>query len=321
VGLVLACALLLAEPVCAAPLTQTQQAPGGTVVRVELNDDTVALSATLTLTLTIEAQEPLEVEPIKLLTTARAWQATPLAGSETTALPSGRVRWQLTYRVEPLQPDPAGVALQLEPVRLRVGGDPAPFTVGFKPLTIAVTTVVAGPALSGLKDIPPPEQLPEPAAFPWGLVGAAAGLLGGLLGLGLLGRRWQRAAAVPPVELSPTAWAQQELARLDSLAETDAARWHTLLAEVLRGYLDRRFGLRAAEQTTPEFLAHLRLTAVLPPAVQDQLQALLQRCDLAKFARTAFSPEECRQSAQLARDFLASTAQASAPLAQTTPTL
>src|SRR5262249_20238867 len=87
-----------------------------------------------------------------------------------------------------------------------------------------------------------------------------------------------------------------------------AERYHTLLSDVVRGYLEKRFEVLASRQTTPEFLEAMRGSPQLTAPQQDLLREFLRRCDLAKFARANPSPEECRAAAAMARDFVEQTA-------------
>src|SRR5262249_6675334 len=117
---------------------------------------------------------------------------------------------------------------------------------------------------------------------------------------------------------TPDAWAMQELDRLQALAPSDPAQvehYHTLLSDVVRRYLERRFGIHASEQTSAEFLAALAESGQLPEAQHVDLRAFIERCDLAKYARADYSAEECRTAVQLAREFVKHTAKASSQTA------
>jgi DnaJ-domain-containing protein 1 len=81
----------------------------------------------------------------------------------------------------------------------------------------------------------------------------------------------------------------------------EVERYHTLTSDVVRAYLERRFSLPASHQTTAEFLDTMRRSPQLKPAQQRLLREFLERCDMAKFARAAPPPEECRQVAEMAR--------------------
>jgi hypothetical protein len=150
--------------------------------------------------------------------------------------------------------------------------------------------------------------LPPPPPWPrWPLGVVLAVLLVGVA-VGVWRRRRRARPEAPP--LSPQAWALQELDRLEALdlpAQGAVNRYHTLLSDTLRRYLELRFQLRAPRQTTAEFLQAGETTRRLNPAQQELLRDFLQRCDLAKFAQANPSPEECRAVADVARSFVSET--------------
>lgn len=311
----LACVLanwLLASGL-AAPAAEQVQQHGGTVVRAELDRDAIELSGSVVLTISVEGKAPLEIEPSKAVTASKAWLSTPLGPAETANLPKERMRWRQAFRLSPLQDKE--VPLPLEPLRCRAAGGEFVQAV-WKPFTVKVSTVVANASLTGLKDITPPEQIPEPPPWPlWPFILLGA-LLAGVAGWIVFARLRRRRSAPPAVELSADAWALQELGRLEALAPAGATgveRYHTLLSDVVRRYLERRFGIHASEQTSAEFLAALTQAGQLPEAQLADLRAFIDRCDLAKYARADYSVEECRTAVQLARAFVKHTAKASIP--------
>jgi hypothetical protein len=163
--------------------------------------------------------------------------------------------------------------------------------------------------LGKLRDITGVEQVPEPPPEPpwpvW-LWLVPAWLLAGGLPVWLWRRR-RREAPPPPADQ----WALAEIKRIEGLrlsGNGDVERYHTLLSDVVRRYLELRFQLPASQQTTPEFLQATAASGLLAPEQQALLGGFLERCDLAKFARAGFSADECRQAAETARTFVQETA-------------
>src|SRR5262249_43265718 len=116
----------------------------------------------------------------------------------------------------------------------------------------------------------------------------------------------------------PHEWAARELDRIEAQGLPEAGeleRYHTLLSDVVRVYLERRFSLPASHQTTAEFLDTMRPAPRPTPAQPGPLRDFLERCDMAKFARAAPTPEECRAVAAMARGFVQETTPA--PVTQT----
>ena len=79
------------------------------------------------------------------------------------------------------------------------------------------------------------------------------------------------------------------------------------LSDIVRRYIEARFGLRAPELTTEEFLAEAGRSADLTPSHRSLLSAFLERCDRVKFARYSPGDTESHEALQLARQFLRET--------------
>ncbi len=150
--------------------------------------------------------------------------------------------------------------------------------------------------ITGIEPVPP---APGISLWPYGL---ALGFLsaGILFFLGWRYFRREHAQSGPP----PDQWALTELDGIDSQNLPQAGqveRYHTLISGVIRNYLESRLHLPASRQTTPEFLQTMRLSALLPGPQQEALRDFLEQCDLAKFARVHYSPDECRAAGEFAR--------------------
>jgi hypothetical protein len=84
-------------------------------------------------------------------------------------------------------------------------------------------------------------------------------------------------------------------------------RYYTRLSDLMRRYLELRFGFHAPEQTTAEFLESARQSPLLTAEQQAVLRPFLERCDLVKFAGIGSTVEECRSAAAMARSFVEQT--------------
>jgi len=72
----------------------------------------------------------------------------------------------------------------------------------------------------------------------------------------------------------------------------DPERFATRVSEIVRLYLEERFGLHAPDRTTEEFLAELKTSVALESGHKALLGDFLTNCDLAKFARAEPGPAE-----------------------------
>jgi len=136
---------------------------------------------------------------------------------------------------------------------------------------------------------------PFPPSPRWGLWIAIA--TGALL-VAALAFVWSRRGRRPRVQrdevaVPPHVKALRALARLREAPRTTPAQVESFYVEVsnvLRVYLEERFGLRAPERTTEEFLRELESGEQLAREHRPALERFLSQCDLVKFA--AFVPGE-----------------------------
>ena len=141
-------------------------------------------------------------------------------------------------------------------------------------------------------DIRAPMSLPpQVAVWVWAAGIGAALLLAGL-GIFLVVRKRRKArliaaeVVIPPHE---AAFAALDRLMAENLIEKGKVKvFYQEISGILRRYIEARFGLRAPEQTTEEFLDGLRTGSALDIRYQGLLKQFLTHCDLVKFA--AFSP-------------------------------
>ncbi|MDE0221336.1 MAG: hypothetical protein OXJ90_18860, partial [Spirochaetaceae bacterium] len=126
--------------------------------------------------------------------------------------------------------------------------------------------------------------------------------------------RWRRrVAAGRPVPVEPPGVvalrALDELER-DEALKADLDRFYVTVSSILRVYLEGRFGLRAPEQTTEEFLAAAEAEPAFDREQQRTLRAFLAACDAVKFARARPSAGQTGRIIDTARGFVLATADA-----------
>lgn len=183
------------------------------------------------------------------------------------------------------------------------------------PHAFTVTALLANEADPKRQGEDPPVSLEYPntraeTAIYW----AAGALLAGFVSA-LLWMRWRRRPR--PVVLPPPEPAHLvALRQLDRLQQADyAARGefqlhYLLLTEILKGYLEGRFGVDALERTTDELRrALIGAGEAIAPLKPDEVIRFLQECDLVKFARFAPPAAEAQGALEQARGMV----EASAP--------
>lgn len=255
--------------------------------------------AVVTLTLTVEGPDTLEVQTPRLEDAADAWkdERKPIRRD----VRAGRATWSQVIRLKQVKPG-------REPV--------ADVTLLFRSNANAEWSEEKWiNILREIREVPEPSP-PEPTLpFSWlrrwgfALFSIAAALLVWFV---WLRNRWNRDDSPLPSDL----WALREIDRLERthpLPQSDAKMYHTQMSYVVRRYLTERYGLHVLQQTTAEFLDAVQRSTELSAEQQTLLSELFERCDLAKFAHIHTPPEECRRTAELARELVRRTTMPLAP--------
>jgi hypothetical protein len=79
------------------------------------------------------------------------------------------------------------------------------------------------------------------------------------------------------------------------------------LSDVLRGYIENRFGIHAPRRTTEEFLSDIGRNAPFSPEQKRLLMEFLRDCDLVKFAEHTPSLDEINKAMDSCKAFIEST--------------
>ncbi len=93
--------------------------------------------------------------------------------------------------------------------------------------------------------------------------------------------------------LTPRQKAMRDLEALrPQVQQLDPYEFSVRVSDVLRGFVGEQFGLRAKEQTSPEFLASISSASEFTDDDRGLLERFLEKCDLIKFAHIDASSED-----------------------------
>jgi hypothetical protein len=271
-------------------------------------------AAVVALRLQVAPEAVAPLEPVTL--TFDLWTRGGAAADFAPELPAAD--WTATRRDEPARPlfggswrrtvlqaipkrAPGEVAIPAFTARLREGAGEAS-----SPAAAVTVRSVLAPDDDAIEA--PGEPFPTPPArWPWLLAGGALLLGGGLL---VAANRRRR---VPTLAIAPTPPHVRALRELERLRQrprataAEVAAFYVAVSQVLRDYLEARFGLRAPERTTEEFLRDLEAGDALAKAHRADLEAFLSQCDLVKFAAVVPSERDHEVAWQLAAAFVEAT--------------
>lgn len=156
----------------------------------------------------------------------------------------------------------------------------------------------------GLRD---PVDIADRRLWWWILAGAGAAV--SLAVAWWMMNRPGKVEAEPP--LPPDQWALREIERLEAerlpeRGEVDG--FFVRLSDVVRTYLERRFGIAAPEQTTQEFLRAAGRHPELAGGHERTLAQFLRTADMVKFAAQRPAGTECGRALDAMRGFVRATA-------------
>lgn len=317
VGLLLACATTSAQPSESpsgdprAPKPLIQRTTHGDIqVRLEADRHTMRITDSLQLHVSVHTLPDTVVAFPHPAETLGPFRIVQHELREPRAIAPDTQAWQQDYTLEATR---AG-SLTIPPLTITLQAKDAsePRTIQTRPLTLTVTSVLpenADPMAP--KDIAPPVALTRRGLPLWLtiLLGIVA-LLCLLAALWWWYRRRTRPAEAPPPRpahlVALEALRQLQHDNLITMGRID--EFYVRLSAIVRRYVEWRFGLRAPEQTTEEFLAVAHTTGDIIGAHRDLLGAFLQQCDLVKFARHQPTSDDMQRVWDSAKTFVEHTA-------------
>ncbi len=200
--------------------------------------------------------------------------------------------------------------LMSPPVYFRHGGKDLTEAPG-KEITVTVESLLAkaGKA-TDIRDIRGPVEFP----IDWRPYYFVGGALAALLGLAFalyrfLNRERRGAPAAAPKPAHVVALEELERLRRRGLVEQGAFKeYYSALSTIVRSYIERRFGLRAPEMTTEEFLLSSTRGGRLQSGHRGLLGEFLTESDMVKFARHVPTIADSERAFAAARRFVDETA-------------
>ncbi|MDP8254535.1 MAG: hypothetical protein P9M14_02180 [Candidatus Alcyoniella australis] len=306
----LALAVLLALLLCATAAAQDAAPPTSDEldlsIEARVDRSTIQIGDLIDYTLHISWNDAAHIDPPDAAIDLSPFIVRDYSAGEIRKL-SGRNELELSYKLTIYQVG----SFEIPPFRVAYTRDDGSNGV-LRTERIGVTVQSLNPALdSAPREIKPPVDLPVDwaAYLRWALP-----LLLALLAIAVLtwwlARRHRSAVDDQPEK--PIDPELRALERLDALAgrdlETPQQRKTFVfeLSEVLREYIQGRFGFGALEMTAAELLQ--ALPEVLPQSVLDDVAPRIVSWDLIKFAKSDDSAATLREDCELVREIVRDTA-------------
>jgi hypothetical protein len=161
-----------------------------------------------------------------------------------------------------------------------------------------------------LNEIKPPVPFPRSYTLWIGLGLGSALVVAGIVVAVIFIRRRRRVEDVWGQRVPAHEVAYEALQRLvaeDLIKKGQIKVFYQRLSGVLRRYIENRFGLRAPEQTTEEFLTGLEAARDFPENYKSLLKTFLRHCDLVKFAEHQPQAEDIQKTFDSCKAFIKGT--------------
>ena len=217
--------------------------------------------------------------------------------------------WKRTYQLESLGSGPQTIPAIAVPFTDHRSGKSLTDSVTSQPVEINIVSLLEGQAdPTQFRDIKGLVELPVAGGerSSWAAYGIAGGALCLIAAAALV--LWCRSRR----EMTAKQWALAELSALETSGLLESGDTHEIycrLTDIVRFYIQRRFGHSAPKQTTAEFLSAMQTKSLLQDGHRASLQEFLIFADMVKFACLDPSLSEAGQAIEKARDFVCTTAQ------------
>jgi len=278
---------------------------GGPVgFRVSLSDSAVTIAERVKMLLETRAQKGWRAELPKFGEKLDQFGIVDYRNYQSELAKDGAVVTKRLYELEPFlsgeyKIPPMEVAFYQE-------GDSTRHALESDTIVVKVTSLLPKDKASlDINDIAPPVKFP----FGWRniliVIGCVAAAAAALL---LWKRRRIKEKITPKLPAHEIAYRKLEELLARKLVEEKLYREFTAeVADILREYVEDRFGLKAPERTTEEFLVEVSPALPVDAEKKDILKKFLLHSDLVKFAALEPSVEDVERTFATCRDFIEAT--------------
>jgi hypothetical protein len=249
----------------------------------------ISLSESLFVTLRVEGPAPLRVElPKQLLVVEsdRDWKIRAAGAPSVAPLGKDRQQWTQKFRLDPYVYGNA-MTVVFAPIRVNNREVAAPgFVIAVEDPQLPLDPNKSS-GVTGIETLPPTPRPPSSPVWWWPAIFIVAIAIAALAW-------WMRRSPAP---IPPRQWAMAAFERLELEASPPAVVVNGIAA-VVRGFIERQFGIPAPKLTTEELLVAAQ-QAPWPAEQTDALRGLLGDLDRVKFAGDI--PDDAERGSLLVR--------------------
>jgi hypothetical protein len=279
---------------------------GPVIFRVAVSEKEITIAQRVTMLLETRASEGYQVELPRFGEKLHEFGIIDYTNPPPELAGEGVVVTRRTYELEPFLSGEYRIPPMI--VTFWEEGDTTLHSVESDTITVAVTSILPeDQAGLDIKDIAGPLSIPR---NPYPALIIAGGIIAAALAVLFIWRhRKRRAEAIPVIPPHEIAYRRLEnLLASGLLEEKRYKEFTTEVSDILRHYIEDRFGLRAPERTTEEFLAEAGAGLDVGEDQKRILETFLVHCDMVKFAAHEPTQAEVKRTFETCRDFVDETA-------------
>ncbi|NOZ23557.1 MAG: protein BatD [Planctomycetes bacterium] len=316
-------ALALLLTFCLASCRKGKEAPGTQAFEIEkkfergpvtffvkVNKKEITIADRITLVLEVQAAEDYEVKFPQFGEKLHEFGIVDYHTPPQKLIEGGKVQRQKVFTLDPF----LSGEYEIPPMKVtfwKKGEEGKKHEVESEEITIKVKSILPEKmAKLKIKDIAGPAAIPAPPrGWLYAAIAGGIAMLAAIVGFVIWRRRRAseagRVPALPPHEV---AFLLLEKLLSEGLIEAGETKlFYQRLTDILRHYIENRFGLHAPERTTEEFLSDLRNRDTLENDHKKLLREFLSHCDLVKFAEHRPANEEIQKAFDACKRFIVET--------------
>ncbi len=286
-------------------------------VRMIVDKNSITIAENVTLTIEADYEDGYEVVLPAFGDKLGEFGILDYGESQPQLTAEGRIRTRKTYRLEPFLSGEYKIAPMEVKLKKKDGAasgveqENRGLALQTEEISIEVKSLLGNaqgePAIDPIVE---PVDLPgQPWSMAYLLLGAACVMLGGGAAFLWVRRRGRNdQGSILPVSAHLIAWRQLHELLAEKLPERGELKtFFARISDVVRTYIENRFGLHAPKLTTEEFLASMNRSAPFAPEHRELLDSFLRHCDLVKFAEHRPTYDEINQTIDSCKAFIEAT--------------
>jgi hypothetical protein len=285
---------------------------------MRLDNPTPSIADRITLEMEVIADEDHEVELPGFGEQLEQFGIVDFTSTQPELMDGGKIRQSRRYVLEPFLSGEYIIPAMTIHFHKADGSEDKVHELLTEELKVQVSSLLPEEAENlEIHEIAPPVDLPKPRPdWLWPLGGGLAAVVLAAILMLVFKRRKSVEAAIPRLPAHEIAFSELERLVADDLpGQGKIKEFYQRISDILRHYIENRFGLHAPERTTEEFLVELGSGKSLEQSHQPLLQDFLQHCDLVKFAEHQPSTDDIQKTFDSCKNFILATQESASPVA------